>query len=197
MRLLLIRHARPFRIVSDAAGADPGLTPDGEVQAKRLAVDVGRGRYGVVDRIVSSPMRRAAQTAAAVDAVLGLGVNVDDRLAELDRGWTSYRSPMEFYDDRRDLFADMNAGRIGENTFDTTDFRRRVVAAVDAAASTGSAVTAIVCHGGVINAYLAEILGTSATFFTEPYYTSVTCVSVDRDGHRELLSLNETGHLRE
>ena len=70
MELLLIRHARPFHLV-DESGADPDLTDEGWVQAKRLAQSVGGGRYGSVHAIVSSPMRRARQTAEPLREVLG------------------------------------------------------------------------------------------------------------------------------
>lgn len=89
----------------------------------------------------------------------------------------------------------MNDGRLGENTFDPNLFRSRVIAGIDAQVGTLSRVTAIVCHGGVINAYLSHILGTSRMFFAEPFYTSVTRLRVEPDGYRQVLSLNETDHL--
>jgi broad specificity phosphatase PhoE len=56
---------------------------------------------------------------------------------------------------------------------------------------------AVVCHGGVINAYVASILGLpkSAGFFM-PDYTSVHRVMAAKNGTRSLRSLNETHHLR-
>ncbi len=54
----------------------------------------------------------------------------------------------------------------------------------------------VVCHGGVINTYTADVLGLGAMLFFEPAYTSISRVLVSRDGARSLLSLNETGHLR-
>jgi probable phosphoglycerate mutase len=195
MDLLLIRHAQPFHL-SDPAGADPSLTPEGERQAKRLARALADGRYGQVQRLVSSPMRRAAQTAAFAAASLSLDTVVDDRLAELDRGWTTYGLDLDAYTERKLLWQDMNAGRLGVNEFDVAAFRSRVLAGIDASVDhVGGSTTAVVCHGGVINAVLSHIVGAAQMFFTEPFYTSVSRVRVEPDGYREMLSLNETHHL--
>ena len=194
MEMLLIRHARPFP-TADESGADPDLTPEGELQSKLLAGALAEGRYGTVDRLVSSPMRRALQTAGHVGEALVLGTVIEDRIAELDQGWTTYGLDLDAYDDRRELFEHMNDGRLGENTFDPHLFRTRVIDGLDAQVGTSSRVTAIVCHGGVINAYLSHILGTTRMFFAEPFYTSVTRLRVEPDGYRQVLSLNETDHL--
>jgi len=53
-----------------------------------------------------------------------------------------------------------------------------------------------VCHGGVINAYLAHVLGLDDLLFFEPAYTSISRVRASRRGHRMLVSANETAHLR-
>jgi probable phosphoglycerate mutase len=54
---------------------------------------------------------------------------------------------------------------------------------------------AVVCHGGVINAYLSSVLGIDPILFFEPYYTCVNRVLAARTGERSILSVNETGHL--
>jgi probable phosphoglycerate mutase len=78
------------------------------------------------------------------------------------------------------------------------DFRKRIVASIEAliTAHSGHRI-AIVCHGGVINQYLAHVLGisTNVGFFYHAY-TSIHRVSASRGGVRSVLSLNETAHLR-
>ncbi|GAA3709213.1 histidine phosphatase family protein [Gordonia hankookensis] len=195
MELLLIRHAQPFRL-TDPNGADPDLTPEGEEQARRLAAALADGRYGKVDRLVSSPMRRAAQTAGFAREALSLDVATDQRLVELDHGWTTYGA-VDAYTDRSLLLQDMNGGRLGENTFDPDLFRERVVDGIEeVAAPADVGAVAIVCHGGVINAYLSHVIGTANMFFVEPYHTSVTRVLALEGGHRQVLSINEIDHLR-
>jgi probable phosphoglycerate mutase len=58
------------------------------------------------------------------------------------------------------------------------------------------ASVAVVCHGGVINAYLAHILGIDRPLWFEPKYTSIHRVLASRRGDRSLECLNETAHLR-
>ena len=200
MELLLIRHARPFHVVDgdgDGDGADPDLNEDGLIQARRLAGALVAGRHGEVHRLVSSPMRRAHQTAQIVADQLPLPLTVDERLAELDRGWTSYGVDLDGYTDRRLLWADMNSGRLGVNTFDPVAFTERAIAGVEdvIAATDENARAAVVCHGGVINVYLAHILGAPRSFFTQPSYTSVTRIHALANGHREIVSINEADHL--
>lgn len=80
MALIVLRHGRTE---ANASGLllgrrlDPGLDDLGRAQAAALgAAVVGAAR------VVSSPLRRARETAAA----LGLPVEVDDRWAEMDYG---------------------------------------------------------------------------------------------------------------
>ncbi len=56
----------------------------------------------------------------------------------------------------------------------------------------------MVCHGGVINAYLADVLGIAAPppGFFYPNYTSIHRVAASRSGIRSIITINETAHLR-
>ena len=53
---------------------------------------------------------------------------------------------------------------------------------------------AVVCHGGVINAYLSDIISLPGTMWFEPAYTSVSRAMAG-GSHKQLVSLNETPHL--
>jgi len=53
-----------------------------------------------------------------------------------------------------------------------------------------------VCHGGVINVYLAHVLKSPDLMFFEPRYTSIHRVRASTSGTRTLVSVNETAHLR-
>jgi broad specificity phosphatase PhoE len=77
--------------------ADPPLTATGRAQADAVAAALGARLSGVDDvRVVSSPLTRARETAAAVAAALGLEMTVDPRLVELDYGEWDVRSFAEF-----------------------------------------------------------------------------------------------------
>src|SRR2546429_9948347 len=73
VHLLLIRHAEPVRIApgSSTAPADPGLTDRGRVQVERLARWLA---HEPIDAVLSSPLRRAVETAKGVGDSLGVDV---------------------------------------------------------------------------------------------------------------------------
>ncbi len=75
-------------------------------------------------------------------------------------------------------------------------FRERIVPKLEGVIDAHPGETVIVvCHGGVINVYLAAILGLSQHLWFDPGYTSITRVRAARSGERSLASLNETAHL--
>ncbi len=74
-------------------------------------------------------------------------------------------------------------------------FRQRVVRALDEIAHhhIGERVLAF-AHGGVVNAYVAEVLGLERDFFYPAGNTSITIVRVAAN-HRVLFVLNDIAHL--
>ena len=196
MDLLLIRHAEPERIVSTPASApaDPTLTELGRTQARRLARWL---RHEHLDAIVSSPLRRARETADVVGDQLGIDVEVDDELREYD-AQADYYIPVEELREIRDHhWRAMIEGRwedIGGE--DPEVFQRRIVPCVDAIIERfpGGRVAAV-CHGGVINVYLAALLEMERHLWFEPKYTSISRVAAARTGERSVVTLNETAHL--
>lgn len=147
------------------------------------------------DGIFASPMRRAQETAAPLAAATGLDVTLDDGLKEFD-------AHLNFYVPIEELRADEEAWKklveewlSPEAEEQRQAFRRTVVGAIDAivAAHPGERL-AIVCHGGVINAYLSDMLSLPGTMWFEPAYTSVSR-ALSGPTHKQLVSLNETPHL--
>jgi probable phosphoglycerate mutase len=188
MELLLIRHALPVRVDPGSVDgpADPALSDLGHAQAKALAEWLGGES---VDALWSSPMRRARQTAEPVRARLGLDVTVHEDLSEFDRHADSY-IPIEELKAAGDP-------RWNEVPEQPEHFRGVVVAAIEhiVALHPGQRV-AIVCHGGVINAYAGHVLGVEDPLFFLPTYTSISRVFAASTGQRSIASLNEAGHLR-
>lgn len=193
MELLLIRHALPVRHAS-AGGADPALAEQGVAQAERLAEYLSTE---AIDAVYASPMRRAMETAAPLAARFGLDVMASDGLAEWDRNADEYVPVEDLRASGDPRWQAMLAGEWISDE-DPVAFGARVVDAVEViiAAHPGQVVAAV-CHGGVVNAYLAHLLGRSeAGAFFAPDYTSIHRIAASRRGHRAILTLNETGHLR-
>lgn len=196
MELVLVRHAEPVRIAAgEVEGpADPGLTARGAEQARRLAAWLGAEQ---IDRVITSPLRRARETAAPLARTLGLDPVVDPGVSEYDAHAAEYIPIEELRaakDDR--WFATIEGRWEDAGGASPVEFQRTVVPAIDAiaAGAPGNRV-AVICHGGVINVYLADVLGLTTPLWFHPEYTSTSRVLVSRDGRRSISSVNELAHL--
>jgi 2,3-bisphosphoglycerate-dependent phosphoglycerate mutase len=197
MELLLIRHAEPVRIGPGEGNgpADPHLTELGREQARRLAAWL---EPEAIDHVVVSPLLRARETAAPLLEHLGRSPEIDDVLTEYDARADHYIPTEELRETRDDRWTAMVEGRWEEFGGDEpATFRARVIPRIDAiaVAHPGERV-AVVCHGGVINVYLADVLGIDRLLWFDPAYTSVSRAKVSREGIRSLTTLNETSHLQ-
>jgi broad specificity phosphatase PhoE len=109
-----------------------------------------------------------------------------------------YYIPVEEMRETRDhRWRAMVEGRWEELGGEAPDrFRARIVPCVDAVVDrfAGRRVAAV-CHGGVINVYLAAVLGLERHLWFEPGYTSISRVAAARTGERSVVTLNETAHL--
>ncbi len=195
MHLLLIRHALPVRVEVASGPADPELAPRGWEQAGRLAAWL---LAEPVDAVCSSPLRRARQTAEPLAEATGHRVQIVDGLSEWDRDSSSYVPIEELRAANDPMWKSLAAGALHELGVDGPSFQARVVAAVDGiAADHPDQTVAVVCHGGVLNAYLSAVLGLDRVLFFPPDYTCINRVQVGRSGKRLLRTLNETPHLRD
>jgi probable phosphoglycerate mutase len=196
MELLLIRHALPVRIEGATGPADPPLADLGRRQADALAEWLADEP---LDAIYTSPLRRALETAAPLASRHGLVAIVEDDIAEFDREADSYVPIEELKAEDDPRWHQMVAGGwSSDGTVDPAAFAAAVIAGVERiiAAHSGQTV-AIVAHGGVVNVYLAHILGTTRPMFFEPAYTSISRVLAARSGQRQVRSVNETAHVRD
>lgn len=190
MKLFVVRHGRTAH---NAAGqllgrTDPPLDQLGERQAAALADAIGP-----VDRVVSSPLLRTRQTAAA----FGAEVEVDDRLIELDYGdwdgrpvgevdaeeWARWRSDIHFAPPGGESLAAV-ATRVRQACESMTE------------SSPQDATVVAVTHVSPVKAALCWALGVDdatvwRTFVAPAGITRI----VVRAGVPQLHSFNETGHL--
>ncbi|MBV9663060.1 MAG: histidine phosphatase family protein [Actinobacteria bacterium] len=194
MDLLLIRHAEPVRIVDAEGPADPHLHERGLHQADRLAAWFADEP---IDAVWSSPMKRARETAGPLAAAQGLPVLVDEELAEFDAEATSYIPIEELKAEKDERFLAMVEGRLEDFQVDPEAFKLGVVGAIERVIEghPGKKV-AVVCHGGVINAYVGHILEIARPLWFEPGYTCINRIAASRGGVRSVVSLNEMAHLR-
>ncbi|WP_304169754.1 histidine phosphatase family protein [Phenylobacterium aquaticum] len=188
MELILIRHGLPIR---SAATDDPPLSPEGQDQARRVALWLAQEK---IDAVCSSSMVRAVQTAEPFAAQAGHDVRLHHGIVEFDKGSGAY-VPMEQL--KREDYEAWKALAGGDHGIDVAAFQSVVVQGMEEiiADHPGQRV-AVFCHGGVINVWTAHVLGMAPRLFFEPAYTSVHRYMCARGGQRNVLSLNETAHLR-
>ena len=196
MELLIIRHALPVRRELTEGIADPELAPEGLLQAGHLAKYLASEK---IDAVYASPLRRAQQTAAPLAALQKVGVTLIDDVAEWDRNSNEYVPVEELTAKNDPRWQAMLRGEWNVPEESADDFNKRTIGAVDKLIDLHSGHRiAIVCHGGVINAYLTYILGLSnyQQGFFYPNYTSIHRIAAARSGERSIVTINETSHLR-
>jgi len=189
MELLLIRHGLPVRLrTDDGTPADPPLADLGRQQARRVGEWLAREP---IDRIYSSPLRRARQTASPLAQKTGLEVELEARVSEFDADADEY-IPLEELkrSDPERWRAFMIGGYAEHGDFET--FAANVVAGLEeiVAGNPGRRI-AVFCHGGVINAWATNLLGIPPRLFLDARYASVSRFLVASSGERSVTSLNE------
>ncbi|HTQ20580.1 histidine phosphatase family protein [Mycobacterium sp.] len=192
MQLLLVRHALPLRS-EHGEGSDPDLSEDGFAQVARLPEALARFP---ISRVVSSPQRRAIQTAQPVAAARELPVEIDDRFAEYDRDLPMYIPIEQIRQENPQEWARMAQGQL-PSAVDEDAFRTRVRAALDDVVTKAGPddTVAAFSHGGVINVLLHEILGTARVLSFPIDYASVTRLLYSRTGQATVASVNGTEHV--
>ena len=196
VELLLIRHALPERVEVVGRPADPPLAELGHRQAMALAEWLS---HEPIDSLYVSPMRRARQTAQPLAAVCGLDPVVVEGVAEYDRHAEAYVPIEELKATNDPRWQEMLDGKYFEDgELDAEGFQRTVVDTLDGIiADNRSRTAAVVCHGGVINAFVGRVLGLEQFMVFEPMYTGITRVRASSQGHRMVVTLNEFPHLRD
>ena len=189
MQLLVIRHALPLRS-EPGQGSDPDLSPEGIEQANRLPDALKRFP---ITRLVSSPQRRAIQTAQPVADALGMSVDIDDRLAEYDRDLEHY-TPIEeaSKEDLQRLIDGHLPGGVDED-----GFIARVKAGVEdiVGSAAHEDTVALFSHGGVINALVHDIMATSRLLCVQVDYAGITRLLSSRRGGLGVAAINSTEHV--
>ncbi len=201
---VLLRHGEtaltPEKRFSGSGGTDPELSAAGLRQAEAVAAALAA--RGTIQEIVSSPLTRCRQTAAAVAARLGLDVRIEQGLRETDFGaWEglTFGEVRERYPEDLDawLASPKAAPTGGGESFATV--ARRVAATRDrlTAAHAGRTVL-LVTHVTPIKTLVRLALGAppESLFRMELSAASISAVAYYADGNASVRLLNDTSHLR-
>ncbi|MGZ5290722.1 MAG: histidine phosphatase family protein [Actinomycetota bacterium] len=201
--LYLVRHgesdfaSRDFATIDRGEQWDPPLGERGREQAgllarRLLAMEPPAAVY-------CSPLRRARETVAPYAEAAGVDVRNEDGLVEAHLGeWEGKPFEEILAADEQMLHRLRNQEPIWRHApgvEQLAPFRTRVHGAVESILERhpeGNIV--VVCHGGVINAYVAPLLGVEHEMFFIPENTSLNSVVVDGDARR-VRFLNDHLHL--
>jgi probable phosphoglycerate mutase len=160
MRVYLIRHGETTAAPGTLTGRMPGvhLSGRGRASVRALAATIEPGR---LDAIYSSPMERTQETAAALAAVTGLRVHLEQALNEIDFGeWSGMtfdalagREDWQAFNRRR---SEGQAPR-GESA---SEVQRRTIEAIERLRAAGAhQAPALVTHGDIIRSAVLRYLG--------------------------------------
>ena len=194
MQLLIIRHGLPLKVVKkDNTPADPELSEIGKHQAQKLAQWLKNEK---LDAIYCSPMKRARMTAEPLAALKGIQLQEEPGVAEFDRDSSEYVPMEELKETDPERYKELVTGGF-EDQFDLTAFREKALASLEKIIGDNKGKqVAVVCHGGIINTFAANILGIDKHLFFPPEYTGINRFMIG-GGHRTIICLNESAHLRD
>jgi probable phosphoglycerate mutase len=154
--LALVRHGetRDNREGRLLGRSDPPLTALGRVQVRAVAAELAREAPVA---IVSSPLRRAVQTATMIGDACGVAPTVDRRLIEIDYGAWERRSLAEVPRDAAAVSSDPSAPfPEGESI---SDVARRVVPLCEELLARRDGLVVAVSHVTPIKAAVAWAIG--------------------------------------
>ena len=162
----LVRHARCEKSGTLLGQADVALTAEGIAQAQALADwFASRG----VERVISSDLRRAVETASRIAEPLEITLEVDARLREISYGDWDGRTWEEI--EKADPAAarrklqDWNGWTPpGGEPF--AQFIARVTAAWESIRASSAKVTVVVAHRGVNAVLLGDLMGFQQDYTT-------------------------------
>lgn len=219
--VILIRHGQQERPGADAPESDafdPPLSELGRAQAQ-AAAEALAGEP--LQAVFASDLRRASETGEAIAARHGLGVEADERLREV--GIFERVLPGASIMDTVGQTAAQAAAAdlVRTRKWDAVPlsessdaFRRRAHAAIwdivrtfardqpPVAEGEPGPTIAIACHGGIINAFLAQEYGIAIDFLFRPVHAGLTRVRFDLQGPLDteagramMVTGNEHAHL--
>ncbi|MFF4531713.1 bifunctional RNase H/acid phosphatase [Streptomyces sp. NPDC001407] len=202
---VLLRHGETAltpqkRFSGSGGGADPELSPAGRRQAEATAAALAA--RGTVQAVVTSPLRRCRETAAAVAARLGLEVRVEEGLREASFGaWEglTFAEVKERHPADLDAWlASSKAAPTGGGESFATVARRVALTRDRLLARYAGRTVLLVTHVTPVKTLVRLALGAApeSLFRMELSAASLSAVAYYADGNASVRLLNDTSHLR-
>jgi broad specificity phosphatase PhoE len=201
--VILVRHAQQALPTPDEpfeGHRDPLLSATGERQAKAIGEHF-RGQD--IHAVYSSPLGRALVTGQSIASHHALDVVIESDLREVEifRGLDpqltvdEYLGPLRLSGIRERMMVERRWD-VFPMSESSAEFRRRVVNLIEGiATSHDNQRVVVVCHGGVINAYIGHHLGIQADMWFLPAHTSMSVMRAGSHGVRAIRTIGDAGHL--
>jgi ribonuclease H / adenosylcobalamin/alpha-ribazole phosphatase len=199
--LVLVRHgATTFTAEKRFSGVgDPPLIELGRWQARAAAAELAT--RGGIERIVSSPLARCRETATIIGSVLGLPVETDDELREVDFGsWEGLTFPVVEERWPRELamwLADTSISPPDGESYESLRHRARSAQERIVNRHRGETIC-VVSHSRPIAMLVANLLDAPLNSLYRLHVDNGSVSEVDfyDDGPSVLRRYNDTSHLR-
>jgi len=202
-RIVLVRHGvtdlTAAGKLDGRGGPDPSLNAEGRRQARAAAAGVRAFIGDSSAHIITSSLKRAIETGAAIAGELGVRARIDADWDEqnfgdwddMSMGFLRAHHPQELARFREDPHYSRPGGEAH------ADLEARVLAGFERARAVGGTVV-VASHRKPIMTVLAHVLGIRYEriwrLATAP--ASLTCVEVWADGSASVAFVNDTSHLR-
>ena len=202
-RIVLVRHGvtdlTTAGKLDGRGGPDPSLNAEGRRQARAAAAGVRAFIGDSSAHVITSSLKRAIETGAAIAEELGVPARIDADWDEqnfgdwddMSMGFLRAHHPQELARFREDPHYSRPGGEAH------ADLEARVLAGFERARAAGGTVV-VASHRKPIMTVLAHVLGIRYELIwrlaTAP--ASLTCVEVWADGGASVAFVNDTSHLR-
>lgn len=202
LEVVLVRHGQqiPPAERTSSQMSDPPLSSIGERQIEAVSDHLAGER---VDAVYCSDLVRAHRTGTAIASRHALDAVVVEELREVDfrhrlpEGTTLQAvTEQPSFDAAAQRFADSGKWSDLPMAEPSVAFRDRVGHALEGIIERhrDDARVVVACHGGVVNAYVAEILGIERDFWFRTAHCSANRV-LALDDRRRVWRINESHHL--
>lgn len=159
MQIYLLRHGQTTGDIEDRYGGnyDDHLTDLGKKEAVRLSEELSK--VGI-EKVFSSPLNRAKETAEILKKSLGIDIEIIENLRERNHygvltGIIKSEAKEKFPEDVEKVKSYKTCATNGEEYL---SFKERVENAFKEITKTDFSLVAVVTHGGVIREFFREVL---------------------------------------
>jgi phosphoserine phosphatase len=199
MKLILVRHGETLSNRENRVQGitDLDLSDYGRMQAERLAESL---KSEPIERIVSSPLKRACETAIAISRFHGAMIEPDRNLQEMNHGDFENLTIRELRERHKSILGQWEidpASVIMPNGESLHDLQKRAWGAIEGIIKTARNAI-VVTHNMTIKTILCKIQGLDMLHIRKMQVDLASKTLVEfRSGKGAIVMLNDTSHLKE